>query len=57
MTLSIRARRIWVAFVLAVGSVAGVIAATTPKRAELAVGLAFLLVLAVTLYVSRPDPD
>jgi hypothetical protein len=57
MTLSVRARRIWVAFVLAVGAAAGVIAATTPKRADLAVGLAFLLVLVVTLFVSRPRPN
>jgi hypothetical protein len=46
-----------IAFVLAVGVPAGVIAATTPKLADLAVGLAFLLVLVVSLFVSRPRPD
>jgi hypothetical protein len=56
MTLSVRARRIYVAFVLAVGVPAGLIAATIPERAELAVGLAFLLVLVVSLFVSRPRP-
>jgi hypothetical protein len=43
------------AFVLAVGAPAGVIAATQPRLADLAVGLAFLLVLVVSLVVSRPE--
>jgi len=57
VTLSLRTRRLYLAFIVAVGTPAGVIAATSPELGDLAVGLAFLLVLVVSLFLSRPRPD
>lgn len=57
MTLSLRARRIFVAFVLSVGAIIGTVAVLVPEGAELAFGVGFLVILIVSLRVSRPQHD
>jgi hypothetical protein len=57
MMLRVGARRRLIGFAALVGALAGLVTNSFPERADLAVGLAFLLIIVVMLAVSRPRPQ